>query len=159
MTTPEILKHLEERVKLLQAKVTNLSEQRTEIERQIEKYRELIKYYRAVYEAEAGVGLQNEVSLQSLGVDTTSQPPRAREGTLTSAVFHILSQNSPMRIEKIAAAVVEKYPEIAKKTKNLTHTVEATCFRGYKRGIYERVEPRCYGVTEIRKEDKDSLPN
>ena len=61
METSEILEYLAKQIDLLQRKALELSEQHDEIERQVKAYKELLRYYRGVYEAEAGVGLQHKV--------------------------------------------------------------------------------------------------
>jgi hypothetical protein len=61
MSTEEVLKYLEQRLELLQRKVKDLIDQREEIECQIKNYKELVRYYRGVWETEKGVGLQNQL--------------------------------------------------------------------------------------------------
>lgn len=60
METSEILEYLAKQIDLLQRKALELSEQHDEIERQVRVYKELLRYYRGVYESEAGVGLQHK---------------------------------------------------------------------------------------------------
>lgn len=156
MSPEEILKHLEQRVDLLQRRITELGEQREEIERQIKHYKELMRYYRGVYEAEQGVGLQNQISPEavkrieqmfSAQPEVTSIQTKKRARTISWAVFQILiKKDAPMRIEEICEAITNQYPDIAKKAKNLFHGVEVVCIRGSRKKTLERVAPRRYGI-------------
>lgn len=51
-----------ERIAFFQHQIYDLQKQQNEISRQIRNYKKLLKCYCAVYEAEAGVELQNEIS-------------------------------------------------------------------------------------------------
>jgi len=158
MSPEEILKHLEQRVNLLQRRITELGEQREEIERQIKNYKELMRYYRGVYEAEQGVGVQGQISSEAIkrieealsahpGV--TTERVKKRERTVTWAVFQILAKKDiPMRIEEICEVITQQYPDIAKGAKNLFHGVEVVCLRASRNKILERVAPRRYSIVK-----------
>jgi hypothetical protein len=53
-----------------------------------------------------------------------------------------------MRLEAIEKAIIEQYPDIAKKSKNLYHSIEAQCLRAHKEGIVQKVAPRCYALVK-----------
>ena len=120
-----VLGHLEQRLTLIQAKIKDLFEQRDEIDHQIKKYKELMRYYRGVYEAD----------------------------TITWAVSEILTESSPLRVEQIVQLIMKRYPDIADRAKDLFHSVEVACLRGVREGIYERVARRCYGIKK-KEEDE-----
>lgn len=162
MSPEEILKYLEERVDSLQRKIAELSEQKEEIERLIKKYRELMRYYRGVYEAEAGVGIQGEVipdvveSLEAIAepdLDELLEEIRGRGRNISWAISQVLSNSDPLRVEEICERIAQHYPEIAKKPKNLFHSVEMACQRAFRDGILERVAPRRYGI--IKREENE----
>lgn len=155
MEEKEVLGHLEQRLTLIEAKIKDLLEQRDEIDRQIKKYRELMRYYRGVYEAETGVGVQGQISpetVQSIEHDLAVELERAaesskkRNNTITWAVSEILAENRPLRIERLCELITRRHPDIAERAKNLFHSVEVACLRGVREGIYERVARRCYGI-------------
>ena len=154
MTVEEIVQHLEQRLDLLQRRIVELTSQRDEIERQIKNYRDLIRYYRAVWEAEKGVGLQKELPPEviraieeDMGALKETEQGEKKAQTISWAVKQILAQvGRPMRLEAIERAILEQYPDIAKKSKNLYHSIEAQCLRARQEGIMRKVAPRCYAV-------------
>ena len=77
METNEILEYLAKQIDLLQRKSAELSEQHDEIERQVKVYKELLRYYRGVYEAEAGVGLQHKVPSELVKIVEEKQESKA----------------------------------------------------------------------------------
>ncbi len=163
MDEKEVLGHLEQRLTLIQAKIKDLLEQRDEIERQIKKYKELMRYYRGVYEAETGVGVQGQISPEmvqsieqsiAMELENALEASKKRSNTVTWAVSEILVENSPLRVEQLVQLIMKRYPDIAEKAKDLFHTVEVACLRGVREGIYERVARRCYG---IKKQEENEL--
>lgn len=155
MDEKEVLGHLERRLTLIEAKIKDLLEQRDEIDRQIKKYKELMRYYRGVYEAETGVGVQGKISPDAvqfiersiaLELESAVEPSKKRNNTITWAVSEILAENSPLRVEKLCELITRHYPDIAERAKDLFHSVEVACLRGVREGIYERVARRCYGI-------------
>lgn len=162
MEEKEVLGHLEQRLTLIQARIKDLYEQQEEIERQIKMYKELMRYYRGVYEAETGVGVQGKISPEAIRsieqvigmeLESTSAPSKKRNNTITWAVSEILAENSPLRVEKLCQFINRRYPDIAEKAKDLFHSVEVACLRGAREGIYERVARRCYSIKR-REEDE-----
>lgn len=158
MAAEEIKQHLEQRLELMQRRVVELTHQRDEIERQIKNFKELIRYYRAVWEAEKGVGLQKEIPpevIQAIEADLAREKiekPEKRGQSISWAVKQILAQaGRPMRLEAIETAIVEQYPDIAKKSKNLYHSIEAQCLRARQQGIMQKVGPRCYAFVKKEK--------
>jgi len=160
MSPEEILKHLEQRVDLLQRRITELGEQREEIERQIKNYKELMRYYRGVFEAEQGVGIQNQISvagkdgsmedlISKITKDSEEKPsaPRItpRKPNIRWAMNQILeTANEPLSTMQLCQLIAERYPDIAGGSKNLFHTVEATLWRGCKQHTYEWVNKGLY---------------
>lgn len=160
MEEKDVLGHLEQRLTIIQAKTKDLLQQREEIDRQIKNYKELLRYYRGVYEAESGVGVQGQISPETVKsleqsiaeeLESIVEPTRKRNNTITWAVSEILAENSPLRVEQLVHFIMKRYPDIAEKAKDLFHSVEVACIRGTREEIYERVARRCYGIK--RKED------
>lgn len=163
MEEKDVLGHLEHRLTLIQAKIKDLLEQRDEIDFQIKKYKELMRYYRGVYEAETGVGIQGEISPEAIKSieesiaresKTIAESAKKRNNTITWAVSEILAQSSPMRVEQLVQLIMKRYPDIAERAKDLFHSVEVACIRGVREGIYKRVARRCYG---IKKQEESEL--
>lgn len=159
MTTEEVLKYLAQRLDLLQRKVTELHEQREEIERQIKIYKELFRYYRAVYETERGVGIQAQLSPEIIRIieegvvsekAETKVSKVSEEGlTIPRVVFEILSEEKvPLHCRKLCQLIVNKYPTFAKGVKNLEKQVGSALVRGYQKGVYERTAPNTYRLKE-----------
>lgn len=162
MEEKEVLGHLEQRLTLIQAKIKDLLDQKGKIELEIRKFKELMRYYRGVYEAETGVGIQKQISPDAvesikhdlaMELEAAPQATKKRNNTITWAVSEILSESSPLRVEQLVQIIVKRCPDIAKKAKDLFHSVEVACLRGVREGIYERVARRCYAIK--KKEDNE----
>jgi len=88
LDTSEILEYLTKQIDLLQRKAIELQEQYDEIERQIKSHKELVRMYRGVYEAEAGVGLLNrlpseimEILEKKFATEETSSQKKVKKKT------------------------------------------------------------------------------
>ena len=152
MTTEEVLKHLTERLDLLQRRVVQLTSQRDEIDQQIRIYKELVRYYRAVYEAEHGVGKQAEISPEIIRLIEEGHirlPKRGEKVTrsgrsVPKAVDEILPTNQGMHAKRVADAIRKDFPDVASNVKNLDKLVGAVLVRGFQKGKYDRVAPNTY---------------
>lgn len=152
MTTEEILKHLTERLDLLQRRVVQLTGQREEIDRQIHIFKELIRYYRAVYEAEHGVGKQAEISPEIVRLIEEGQielPKSVEKVTRTGrsvpkAIDEVLSTGEVLHAKQVEDIVRKEYPDVANNVKNLGKLVGSHLVRGHQKGKYERVAPNTY---------------
>lgn len=68
MDKDELFEYLTQQIDLLQRKAVELTEQHDEIEKQLKGYKQLIHFYRGVYESEAGVGLQNRLPAEIMEI-------------------------------------------------------------------------------------------
>ena len=160
------LQLLEQRVDVIQRKVTGLLEQQKEIENQINHYRALLRQYRAVYEAESlGLGYRPPVSApikdeerETVKAPTTAvsdvEPPVTPTGIPIRSVFKAVlvimteSNGQPLHGSQVHEKVAERYPHLEQdtKTKNLYTAVTAALSRGARQGLYERMEPNVYRI-------------
>ena len=158
------LELLEQRVNLIQRKISELLEQQKQTESQINHYRSLLRQYRGVYEAES-LGLDyhppvpdpikaeiNKLVNSSSEVVTKKEPPTTATGlpirSVFKAVLIIMTESSgqPLHGTQVHEKVMERYPEVAEntKTKNAYTAVVAALNRGAKQGLYEKLEPNVY---------------
>lgn len=158
------LQVLEQRIDVIQRKVSGLLEQQKEIENQINHYRSLLRQYRAVYEAESlGLGyhppmsdsikaeIDKAVNLPS-EIVTEKEPPTTVAGLPIRSVFKAVliimteSGGQPLHGTQIHEKVMERYPEVVEgtKAKNSYSAVVAALNRGARQEFYERVEPNVY---------------
>lgn len=160
MSPEEIINYLEQKIDLLQRKVVELTEHRDEIDRQLRNHKELIRYYRGVFEAEQEVGIQNQVTVASndetmeelitkVVQDSESKQPAQhiipRNKNIRWAMNQILeSASEPLNAMRLCQLITERYPDIADRSKNLFHTVEAQLWRGRRQNIYEWVDKGLY---------------
>ena len=152
MTTEEVLKHLTERLDLLQRTVVRLTQDREKIDRQIRVYKELIRYYRAVFEAEHGVGKQAELSPEIIRLIEEEQItiPKSLEKVTRSgwsvpkAIDEVLPTDTGMHAKLVSDTIRKRYPDEARNIKNLDKTVGSALVRGYQQGKYERVARNTY---------------
>lgn len=160
MDKNEILEYLTMQIDLLQRKAVELSDQRDEIDRQLENYKELMRYYRGVIEAEEGVGVHNRVSTVNRddfiaeiipGVSRESEiksiPERITPGrrNIRWAILQIVkAADVPLKTKQVCHLLAEKYPDIANKSKNLLQTVETSLWKGWKQNLYKKTGKGLY---------------
>lgn len=160
------LQLLEERIDLLQRKVSELLEQQKDIENQINHYRSLLRQYRVVFEAESlGLGYRpsapapikaevNDAVNSSTAAISDGEPPVAPTGLPIRSVFKAVlvimteSNGQPLHGSQVHERVAERYPYLGEhtKAKNLYTAVVAALNRGARQGLYERLEPNVYCV-------------
>jgi hypothetical protein len=157
------LKLLEQRIDVIQRKVTGLLEQQKDIENQINHYRSLLRQYRAVFEAESlGLGYRPPASapikdeereaVKSPVTASNLEPPVTPAGIPIRSVFKAVlvimteSNGQPLHGSQVHQKVAERYPQLEHdtKTKNLYSAVTAALNRGARQGLYERLEPNVY---------------
>ena len=149
-----VVTHLSQRLQLILAKVTELTEQKEELERQIASLKVLFKHYRAVYEAEQLVGAEGKLIVETIrAIEEKLGKERGLEvasgdtpTSVAEAVAEILALGQPLHAKIIAEKVVKKYPDIQIRIKNLPKQVVAVLVRGYQIGKYDRVGPNTYKV-------------
>jgi len=143
---------LEIKIDLLQRRIVELNEQRAETERQIVNFKELLRNYRIVLEAEQGVGINQTVSamqiIDSIVGDKTKKTTlgnRKKPHTLKWAIDQALAGSpEPMSTMEVAEFISQMYPEIANASRNLLHSIEAQIWRELKHHVYERVDKGRY---------------
>jgi|GEM_PF-3966232 len=162
------LKLLEQRIDVIQRKVTGLLEQQKEIETEINHYRSLLRQYRAVYEAESlGLGYKPpvkppsadsikdevaEVVKPAAAAVSNEESPVTPEGipirSVSKAVLVIMTESNgqPLHGTQVHERVAERYPNLERdtKTRNLYSAVTKALSRGTGQGLYERLEPNVY---------------
>lgn len=158
------LQLLEQRIDLIQRKISELLEQQKQTEAQISHYRSLLRQYRGVYEAESlGLGYHPPIpdSIKA-EIDSAVNPPSEivaeKESPTTAAglpirsvfkaVLIIMTESAgqPLHGTQVHEKVMERYPEVVEgtKAKNSYSAVVAALNRGAKQGYYERLEPNVY---------------
>ncbi|MFC1991977.1 hypothetical protein ACFLVC_04580 [Chloroflexota bacterium] len=154
MDKDAILEYLTNQIDLLQRKAVELSEQRDEIDRQLKNYKDLMRDYRRVFEAEQGVGILNQISMENIESrteeiavkmqqDSDQQPNQniqPNNKNIRWAVYQILeSADVRLNTKQVCHLLTEQYPEIASSSRNLSHTIGTILWKGRSQGIYELV--------------------
>lgn len=140
-----------QRLELLHRRINELIEQQKATERQIKAYKDLVRHYHAVYEAEHGLGtegqLEPEVIEKLERIMNEAEPVKETKEykSVPDAVLEILSEKtSALHASQIAKAVIEKYPSIGDRVKNIEKRVVVALVRGVQQNLYERVGRNIY---------------
>jgi len=140
-----------QRLELLQRRINELVEQQKVTERQIRAYKALVRHYHAVYQAEHGLSIEGELTPKLIDqleqIASEGQPTKETKGhgSATHAVLEIMSQKADaLHASQIAKEVIEKYPAIAQRVKDIQKAVVLALVRGVQQGLYERVGRSVY---------------
>ena len=140
-----------QRLELLHRRINELMEQQKVTERQIKAYKELVRHYHAIYEAEHGLDMEGQLTptlIEQLE-QIVYQPEPAQESkqykSIPDAVLEVLSgRTDALHASEIAKAVVEKYPTIEERVKDVEKRVVVALVRGVQQSLYERVGRNIY---------------
>lgn len=151
MEEPKLKEQIGRRLELLHQRINELIEQQKVTERQIKAYKELVRHYHAVYEAEHGLGTAEELNPEMIErlAQIITEPEATKETkgykSVPEAVLEILSEKTDsFHAGQIANAIVEKYPAIEEQVKNIEKRVVVALVRGVQQGLYERVGRNIY---------------
>lgn len=154
----DIKQQVGHRIDLLTRRINELIEQQKATERQIKAYKELIRYYHAVYEAEHGLGTEGQLEpelmekLERIINDVESTKAKKSIKSVPDAVLEILlEKNEPLHAKEIAKAIVEKYPEIQERVRDIEKRVVVALVRGTQQDMYERVGRNIYKLKTKKK--------
>ena len=78
----ELKEQIRQRLELLHRRINELMEQQKATEKQIKAYKELARYYHAVYEAEHGLGMEKDLEpelLEKLERIVTEEPEEEKK--------------------------------------------------------------------------------
>jgi hypothetical protein len=149
---------LGQRIELLQRRVTELMEQQKAIERQIKAYKELIRHYRAVYEAEHGLGMEGQLTptmienLEKIIAEAESDKTTKQYKSVPEAVLEVLSEKKKaLHATQVSKAVVQKYPDMEERVKDIGRQVVVALVRGTQQGLYEHVGRNIY---QLKKKER-----
>lgn len=151
----ELKEQIGQRLELLHQRINKLIEQQKATERQIKAYKQLVRHYHAVYEAEHGLGMEGELTpeviekLERLIIEEEPVRERPKETkqykSTPNAVLEILSGNTEsLHTNEITKAVVGKYPIIGERIKDVEKRVVVALVRGVQQGLYERAGRSMY---------------
>jgi len=158
------LQLLEQRIDLIQLKVSELLEQQKQTEAQLNHYRSLLRHYRGVYEAEGldfgyhppmpdsikaeidkAVNPPSEIVIEK---EPSTIPAGLPIQSVFKAVLIIMTESDgrPLHGTQVHEKVMERYSEVVEgtKVKNSYSAVVAALNRGTRQGFYERLEPNIY---------------
>jgi len=151
----ELKEKIEQRLELLHRRVNELIEQQQATEKQIKAYTRLVRHYHAVYEAEYGLGMEKELTpetIEKLEQIIIEEEPGRKEPKQTkqyksvpSAVLEILSEETnALHASEVAKAIIQKYPGVEERVKDVERSVVVALVRGVQQGLYERVGRNVY---------------
>lgn len=158
----ELKEQIGQRLELLHQRITELIEQQKATERQINAYKQLVRHYHAVYEAEHGLGMEGQLTPEVIEkleriiaeeepVKETAQKRKQHKST-PDAVLEILSERTDaLHASEITKAIAEKYPTIADRAGDAERRVVVALVRGVQRGLYERVGRNIYKLKTKQK--------
>lgn len=140
-----------QRLELLHSQINRLMEQQKATERQIKAYKDLVRHYHAVYEAEHGLGMEGQLEPELIEklerIMNEAEPAKEAKGykSVPDAVLEILSEKTDsLHASQIAKAIADKYPTIEEQIKNIDKRVVVALVRGVQQGLYERVGRNIY---------------
>ena len=140
-----------QRLELLHRQINQLMEQQKATERQIKAYKDLVRYYHAVYEAEHGLGMEGQLEPEVIErlerIMNEAEPAKEIKGykSVPDAVLEILSEKTDaLHASQIAKAVIQKYPAIEERIKDVQKRVVVALVRGVQQDLYERVGRNIY---------------
>lgn len=147
----DLKKQVGQRLELLHRQINQLIEQQKATERQIKAYKDLVRHYHAVYEAEHGLGMKGQLDPEVIEklerIINEAEPTKETKGykSVPAAVLEILSEKTdPLHASQIAKAIVHKYPAIEEQVKNVEKRVVVALVRGVQQSLYERVGRNIY---------------
>lgn len=147
----ELKEQVGQRLELLHRRISELMEQQKATERQIKAYKDLVRHYHAVFEAEHGLGMEGQLEPETIErlehIINESESTKETKGykSVPDAVLEILSEKTDaLHAREIARAVVQKYPSIEEQVKNIEKRVVVALVRGVQQGLYERVGRNIY---------------
>ena len=151
----ELEEQVAQRLELLHRRVNELIEQQKATERQINAYKQLVRHYHAVYEAEHGLGMEGELTpeiienLERIIIEEEPVEKAPKETkqykSVPNAVLEFLSERTDaLHASEVSKAIAEKYPTIAERTKDIERRVVVALVRGVQQGLYERVGRNIY---------------
>lgn len=140
-----------QRLELLHRRINELMEQQKATERQIKAYKELVRHYHAVYEAEHGLGMEKQLEPEIIErlerILSEAEPVKETKGykSIPDVVLEVLSEKTDaLHASEIAKAITQKYPAIEEQVKNIEKRVVVALVRGVQQGLYERVGRNIY---------------
>ncbi len=141
----ELKERIRQRLELLHRRISELTEQQKATEKQIKAYKELVRYYHAVYEAEHGLGMEKDLDpelLEKLERIVNKEPEKEKKQykSVPEAVIEVLVEKAqPLHAREIAKEVIQKYPDIEDRVKDVKRQVVVALVRGVQQDMYERV--------------------
>lgn len=142
---------LGQRIELLQRRVTQLMEQQTATEGQIRAYKELIRHYRAVYEAEHGLGMEGQLTpevikkLEKIVDEAEPNKTAKQHKSVPEAVLEVLSEKKKaLHATQVSKAIVQKYPDMKDRVKDIDRQVVVALVRGTQQRLYNHVGRNIY---------------
>jgi len=140
-----------QRLELLHSQINRLMEQQKATERQIKAYKDLVRHYHAVYEAEHGLGMEGQLEPEVIErlerILNEAEPAKETKGykSVPDAMLEILSEKTDaLHDSEIAKAVIQKYPAIEERVKDVQKRVVVALVRGVQQDLYERVGRNIY---------------
>ncbi|MFC2041172.1 hypothetical protein ACFLTY_02485 [Chloroflexota bacterium] len=154
----ELKEQLRQRLELLHRRINELTEQQNTTEKQIRTYKQLVRYYHAVYEAEHGLGIEGQLEpgiIAKLDRIISEEPQdKAKEQykSVPEAVIEVLVEKAqPLHASEIAKEVAQKYPDMKDRVKNVERQVVVALVRGVQQDMYERVGRNIYRLKPKKK--------
>ena len=153
----ELKEQIRQRLELLHRRINELMEQQKATEKQIKAYKELVRYYHAVYEAEHGLGIEKDLEpelLEKLERIVTEEPEEDKKQykSVPEAVIEVLVDKSqPLHASEIAKEVIQKYPDMEDRVKDVKRQVVVALVRGVQQDMYERVGRNIYKLKPKKK--------
>lgn len=140
-----------QRLELLHRRINELMERQKATERQIKAYKELVRHYHAVYEAEHGLGMEGQLTpklieqLEQIVFEAEPIKEAKEYKSVPDAVLEIMSEKADaLHASQITEAVIEKYPAIRERIKDIEKRVVVALVRGIQQDLYERVGRNVY---------------
>ena len=146
----ELKENIRQRLELLHRRINELTEQQKVTEKQIKSYKELVRYYHAVYEAEHGLGMEKDLEpglLEKLEriITEESEEDKKQYKSVPEAVIEVLVDKSqPLHAREIAEEVIQKYPYMVDRVKDVERHVVVALVRGVQQDMYVRVGRNIY---------------
>ena len=143
-----IIDPLTKRVELIQAKIQQLMEQQQDIQNQINHYRNLLRQYHAVMEAEQ-LGLQPPSSIEAglkeiVNITGGIKSP----STVAEAVRQIMSEHrgQPLKVLQVAELVRERFPGLRGRvrTNTIYGAITYALHRGVDEGLWRKIRSGIY---------------
>ena len=153
----ELKEKIRQRLELLHRRINELTEQQKATEKQIKAYKELVRYYHAVYEAEHGLGMERDLEpelLEKLERIVIEGPMEGKKQhkSIPEAVAEVLVEKAqPLHASEIAKEVIQKYPDIEGRIKDVERQVVVALVRGVQQDMYERVGRNIYRLKPKKK--------